>query len=399
MPPTPETPPDLTPEAALLLRCCRPAGGAAADDRDAPLVPNLDWPRFIAMAERNAVMPLVARWALAAAPGQVPPTVMRTLRIAGEACTLRAGRLTRDLLDILARFGSIGIEALAFKGVALSVMAYGDPALRSFTDLDLMIPAARIEDASELLIADGFTCREFNPQFIRSRFFSDNELVFSRTRDLRHVDLHWGLLPDFYPFAAGPEPLWKRAVEIELGGVRVRTPGHEDQILFLCAHAAKHGWNALNRVADVAYLCNSHRAMDWDFVLAEAARMGSRRIVLTGLHLAHSMLGTPLPDRVLAMASADPKVARLAALITRRLLSLEAPYDGPFAEWGVGLGSIEGLHGRARYLWYRLMAPKLSDGALLPLPRGLFPLYYVARPVLLAIKHRSAIVSSRAESK
>jgi hypothetical protein len=279
------------------------------------------------------------------------------------------------------------------------MVAYGDAGLRSFTDLDVLVPSSRVRDAGELLISHGFGCREFNPKFLETRFFSDDELVFTRAHDMLHVDLHWGLLPDFYPFAADPESLWKRAVEVPLGAGRVRTLGYEDLLLFLCAHAAKHGWNAFNRIADLAYLCHSHRELDWDFVLAEAARLGSRRILFLGLQLAHSLLRAPLPVKVLAMADEDRKVARLAAVVTRRLLSTQAPHDGPFAQWGVGLASIEGLRGRARYCWYRVMAPKLTDGALLPLPRGLFPLYYVARPLLLAIKHRGAFFAPRAATK
>ena len=39
----------------------------------------------------------------------------------------------------------------------------------------------------------------------------------------------------------------------------------------------------------------------------------------------------------------------------------------------------------------RLAAPKLSDRMLMPLPRALYPLYYPARPILLAIKHRERL--------
>jgi hypothetical protein len=39
----------------------------------------------------------------------------------------------------------------------------------------------------------------------------------------------------------------------------------------------------------------------------------------------------------------------------------------------------------------RVVTPKMSDRALMPLPRALYPLYYLARPLLVAIKHRERL--------
>lgn len=44
------------------------------------------------------------------------------------------------------------------------------------------------------------------------------------------------------------------------------------------------------------------------------------------------------------------------------------------------------MRGRARYIVHRMITPKMSDRALMPLPRALYPLYYLARPLLVAIK-------------
>ena len=48
-----------------------------------------------------------------------------------------------------------------------------------------------------------------------------------------------------------------------------------------------------------------------------------------------------------------------------------------------------------RYLVERIAAPKLSDRALMPLPRALYPLYYLARPFLVAIRHRHRVFFKR----
>ena len=57
----------------------------------------------------------------------------------------------------------------------------------------------------------------------------------------------------------------------------------------------------------------------------------------------------------------------------------------------IGLGTIESMRDRVRYVVERVVAPKMSDRTLMPLPRALYPLYYLARPILVAVKHRDRL--------
>jgi hypothetical protein len=48
-------------------------------------------------------------------------------------------RMTTELFRVLDQFASAGIVALVVKGPVLAVRAYGDPAMRSYCDLDLLV--------------------------------------------------------------------------------------------------------------------------------------------------------------------------------------------------------------------------------------------------------------------
>jgi len=65
-------------------------------------------------------------------------------------------RLTAELFRILERFASEGIATLVIKGPVLAVQAYGDPAIRSYGDLDLLVRQADIRRATELMSAAGY---------------------------------------------------------------------------------------------------------------------------------------------------------------------------------------------------------------------------------------------------
>jgi hypothetical protein len=164
----------------------------------------------------------------------------------------------------------------------------------------------------------------------------------------------------------------------------VRTLSREDSILFHACHGAKHGWTRLQQVGDLAYLCAGETPA-WDSILDRAARIGSRTMLFVGLNLGRALLGLEIPSSPIETALAEERVTALSRKIARRLFTVRA--EGKFSEWGIALKSIDSTRGRLRYLARRAVSPKLSDSALMPLPRPLYPLYYVARPILLAIKH------------
>ncbi|PMY00929.1 hypothetical protein C1Y22_36970, partial [Pseudomonas sp. MPR-R2A5] len=53
-------------------------------------------------------------------------------------------------------FRRAGIEALLVKGPLVSLLAYGDPAIRSYVDLDLLLHQEAILPASRIMTALGY---------------------------------------------------------------------------------------------------------------------------------------------------------------------------------------------------------------------------------------------------
>src|SRR6185437_16691088 len=97
------------------------------------------------------------------------------------------------------------------------------------------------------------------------------------------------------------EDLWRRAVRIELEGAAVLTLAPADHLLYLCAHGAKHGWQALGGICDLAELIRASSrtssptssptlSIDWDELSVRAERAGARRALGLGVMLAHELL-------------------------------------------------------------------------------------------------------------
>lgn len=65
----------------------------------------------------------------------------------------------------------------------------------------------------------------------------------------------------------------------------------------LSVHGAKHFWERLNWLLDVAEL-TAGQPVDWHLTIRIAAKLKSTRLLLLGLYLAHELMDAPLPQIV-----------------------------------------------------------------------------------------------------
>jgi len=372
-------------ERALLLLCCTPDQSSGCRTQiDVLLGDGIDWPRFGRLATKNSVAPLAAARLLTDSRAQLPRSIARQYALLAESTAMRCDYLAASLFEILDAFKRELIPVLAIKGLITAATAYHDISLRAFGDLDLVVRRDDVARAMAVLERIGFAGKAWRAEAFASGFFPDTSVDCSREGTV--VDLHWSLSADYFPFAPDDDTVWRRAIESDLCGRPVMTMGSEDSILFHAYHGAKHGWSKLQQICDLAYLCRLEMPR-WNDLLASAVRIGSRTMLLVGLELGRSLFGIEVPE-ALRDALGEPRIKSLSRKVEERLF--ETREEGDFAEWRVAFASIDSQRGRACYLATRLLRPRLSDCALLPLPRRLYPLYYVARPALLAIKHREA---------
>src|SRR4029077_17470880 len=143
----------FTNEWSALLECA-----SLSHDRQrlANLFRSANWARFQALAEEHGVVGLLAARLRDIQWESVPPEIKQTLIDRQRAQIFFSLRMTTELFRILDRFSSEGIGALVVKGPVLAVQAYGDPAMRSYGDLDMLVRQCDIRRATELMSAAGY---------------------------------------------------------------------------------------------------------------------------------------------------------------------------------------------------------------------------------------------------
>ena len=208
----------------------------------------------------------------------LPPESVAAARVGHEDAMLWCLHVETRLLHVRRWFEAAGgVPHLVVKGAAVAHLDDIDPSLRAFADLDLLVPAAHLTRAVDVLVANGGSrsYEERRPGFDR-RFVKSVTVEYA---DGVQVDVHRTLCDGTHGFRIPVDRLFDQATTFPLGGEAVPTLGRTHRAL----HAAYHGVLGsavppLRTVRDLA-----HHLVDPDLgpeVLAEEAEVWRGTAVL-----------------------------------------------------------------------------------------------------------------------
>jgi hypothetical protein len=294
-------------------------------------------------------------------------------------------RMTAELFRVLDQFASAGIGALVVKGPVLAVRAYGDPAMRTYGDLDLLVRQRDIRRASELMIAAGFVAAV--PLAAIDAGKIPGQYLFSKPSSNLLIELHNDLTLRYFPRRLPLDKWFERQVRVPLDSREVAALSLEDELVLICVHGAKHLWERLMWIADVAALASRQANLDWGRAIFSAEEVGAGRMLRVGLQLSVGLLKLRLPDHVWATVRSD----KVAANLTRQILGwLPAGGNAPpglFKRAAFRLRMHGGLVSAPAYLMKLSFSPTEEDwGAEGEENQGRF-LDVVRRPFRLARKY------------
>lgn len=343
----------------------------------------LDWNFFIETAHHHKVLPLVFR---NVDPGWIPPAPALRLKRAVAANARRNLFLTRELVHVLERFATSGIPVIPYKGPVLASLLHGDPGLREFSDLDVLIPVNEVARARALLISEGYRPDvEMTDEELQSFVHREKDMTLLRQDLGIDLEVHWRITAEHDAVRIPSEFLWQQLHPYEFAGRSVQILAPEALILVLCVHGARHLWEKLAWLGDIAAII--HRPLNWDRVIDDAISLDCERILALGLSLARDLLGAELPPRAMALIDSDPRLPPLADEVKSHLFSNATltPHTGEATRFFIRLCTRrrDRLRIALNHL-RRYAAPTSRDEEALPLPASLRWVLYVLRPIRLA---------------
>jgi len=164
--------------------------------------------------------------------------------------------LERLLVESSRTLSANGVDHLVLKGPALAHLAYPDPGMRDYGDVDLLVAADLMPLAVRVLLASGAhrPLAELAPGWDRS-FAKSVTLVGASGYEL---DVHRTIAPGVFGLRVEPAILFTRTQTFTVGDVRLRALAPEGQLLQACMHAAagnRRVW--LSSVCDIVLLSRS----------------------------------------------------------------------------------------------------------------------------------------------
>ena len=306
--------PSFRKEWALLLECASPAVDAG---RLVELVSAADWSRLLVLAEEHGVLAHLARGLRELDENLVPPEIKRTLLELQRIQVFSTLRLTAELFHLLELLAAKGIAAVVVKGPVLAMQAYGDPTMRSYGDLDLLVRQRDIRRATESLQSTGYQAAVPLSAIAAGKI--PGQYLFSKPDSELIVELHNDFTLRYFPRRLPIEEFFARQIRVRIDGHNAPALSVEDELVLICIHGAKHLWERLIWIADVAALVSRQTGIDWARASASARSVRAEHLLNTGLRLAADVLHTPLPEDVSALVRQDGVAGKLVAGIRRWL--------------------------------------------------------------------------------
>ena len=340
-----------------------------------------DWDAILKAASEHSLLPIFCKNIEGYGGEALPSSLRRRFSEEFLRNSCRNLALTAELFRVLEALEGHGVCATPYKGPVLAAQAYGDAAMRQFSDLDIIVPQQQIVAAHDALLARGFrpVISGVEPQ-ADGRQVPGQYAYRSDAETL--VELHTELTLRYFPRRLALEEVCERRERVQIAGRRVLTFSPEDTLLLLCVHGSKHFWERLGWIADIAALTRASRPVDWAIVMERARKWGIRRMVLLGAGLAERLFQTPLPKEVEDYLRNDATARGLMDGICRRIFAAEPAEMGVFSRFAFRVRMRGPLAQGLPYAVRLALMPTEFD-------RGrhasyLEPLYALLRPLRLA---------------
>jgi hypothetical protein len=269
-----------------------------------------DWEVAVAAAERHGLAPLL-RVHLQNAGVRLPVSAERQTGALFVRHRLANRVRVQTLVEILDAFDARGIDVRVLKGPALLSVVYGDPTLRPFSDLDLLVPRASALRAQQVLREIGFrtSVRESEASFRRHHHLP----AATRSVDgiLVQVELHHDALSKDHGISMALDDEREPPMPIEVGSRSALALGPHDMIRHLCLHLVGPLPHPLRFIwiADILGFAEACAArLDWGMLAHRYPLVVNVLGVASGL--------TPLPEAVAPHVPA-PVAAHMRAIAER----------------------------------------------------------------------------------
>ena len=289
---------NLNQDVLFILFCCRKLlADTSIGELDDLLTENLNWNFILSMAGMHGIAGLLyVKLSQCSNIGRVPEDVLEKLKQTHRLNMFRNLLYSREFNSIANNFNGANIRILPLKGIAFLQSMYArNIALRSLSDMDILVEKINVGRAEKILADMGYLKIKTGPRNSRRAFHSN----FSRSRDKFPiiVELHWDIDFSDSPFNINIAELWERSESVSAGDFSYYRLSIEDSIIFNSFHILREIRKGpdvllpLKNFCDIAMIITqSGDQINWDCIIQRSLKYNVLRPVAFVLILVQELL-------------------------------------------------------------------------------------------------------------
>lgn len=308
---------------------------------------------------------------------------------------IRNQLLYAEVARVLSLLRDEGIDVIVLKGAYLAQHVYPDFALRTMSDVDLLVHAEEIEHVASLLGRLGYGCTQ--PYGARHLDKAYHLPPFTRPGAFP-LEIHWALerpsrLPGF-----DVDGLWARAMPVAVADVPVRRLSATDLVFHLCLHEAyHHRWGVerwgvegfaaapLRPLLDLALSLRHHAAeLDPPLLARLANDAGLGGAVYSALVVVRRLMGARLPAELLRSLNTEPNDNAAVEDVMRLILTSSSVHSVQLLAHLQKVAQSPGWRERLVAIRFLALPPRstMAEAHGVPLNSPRLALHYLSRLTL-----------------
>ncbi len=313
----------FSPEMQLLLVCSQQdRTEGQRKELQTLLARPIDWGSFFHLAMKNKVYPIVYKNLHNLEGLRADETVLTAFEEKYRQNLLHSMQLAAELSKVMDAFEKNGVRAISLKGPALGLRVYGDLSLRTSKDLDILVDAADLEKAENLLLNGGYIKENkvaLSPKQKQVLLKATNHFSYRNGNGVI-IELHWQLFS--YVFHIPFDERWENGTEVILSGKPIHVLGKEEGFLNLVVHGSKHAWKRLRWLCDINELLRKND-LDWAYIQKRANQLKISHMLGQALLLCNQLFQTEIRKDILEKERVYKTARKFAVLAVPFILATE----------------------------------------------------------------------------
>ncbi len=260
---------------------------------------DIEWQKIINVSIEHSVLPSVYENLEKNYKNLLPKKHFLKIKELNQQISLSNINKAKQLINVSQVLTNKGVDIISFKGPLLSALFYGNITKRQYRDIDIIIDKKDFLKTKEALINLGY-----HPQFNLKNSYEKiylkawNYLNFYSNEGFNSLDLHWRSANSNFSFSMEFDGLSENAVEVKIFKNRIKTFSPEINLIYLCQHGCKHGWEKLVWVLDIHKLIENSDGINWGLVLDYSKNSGSLKMLKAGILISNILFNTKLPKDI-----------------------------------------------------------------------------------------------------